>query len=219
MSDVIPQGNPESLTVNYDINLATGGPIEPQGIPIVGEPGPEVVTFPPGAQVFPQGNPANTVDPPTMTVKYEANTAAGWPWANATAAATAGAPLHMGNVSWQNTPMPGPYTPPPVPITWVPPLTEERAREIFIEMLASPVFCDVIRQEIHKTLDDLAREIRKNTAFQPRTTKQAGICWACLCSGDDMEWFTRGGHSHLIHKSEECRRMAAEKPETREHRG
>lgn len=80
-----------------------------------------------------------------------------------------------------------------------------------------------IRAEVHKALDDLAKEIRYGRAFQPASTqprKQAGTCWACLGAGGDMEWFSREGMRglHLIHKSEECRRIAMEKTEIREHR-
>ena len=73
-----------------------------------------------------------------------------------------------------------------------------------------------IRAEVHKALDDLARELRAGVAFQPtKSTKQAGTCCACLGSGEDMAWV---GH-RLAHKSEECMRKAAEMPEVREHRG
>ena len=44
-----------------------------------------------------------------------------------------------------------------------------------------------------------------------------GICWACKHPGGrvEMEWH---GH-HLIHARDECRALAAQLPETREHRG
>lgn len=81
-----------------------------------------------------------------------------------------------------------------------------------------------VRAEVHKALDDLAKEIRYGVAFrpasvQPRAYKQAGTCWACLGAGDDMEWCEQDGWWHLIHKSAECRRIAEEKIEMREHKG
>lgn len=57
------------------------------------------------------------------------------------------------------------------------------------------------------------------TNAEPPYTPLSGVCWACLKPGDDMQWYSREGRSHLIHKSEECRKLAAEKPESKEHRG
>lgn len=47
----------------------------------------------------------------------------------------------------------------------------------------------------------------------------SGICWSCSQPGENMEWYKRGGRSHLIHATPECRQRASEKPEVREHRG
>lgn len=103
------------------------------------------------------------------------------------------------------------------PVTWLQPLTEPRIREIFTEMLATPEAREFVKAIVRETLEEDARAIRERKEFQP--TKQTGICYACLFSGDDMEWFESDGRSHLIHKNEECRRKAAEMPPTREHRG
>jgi hypothetical protein len=46
-----------------------------------------------------------------------------------------------------------------------------------------------------------------------------GVCWACKGYGTDMEWHTRNGRSHLIHANSECRELASEMPEQRNHRG
>lgn len=66
---------------------------------------------------------------------------------------------------------------------------------------------------VRETLEEDARAIRERKEFQP--VKQAGTCCACLQSGDDMAWV---GH-RLSHRDEECRRIAAEMPPVREHRG
>lgn len=42
-----------------------------------------------------------------------------------------------------------------------------------------------------------------------------GTCWACQQPGEYMAWYG----SHLIHASEECKALAEQKPEQREHRG
>lgn len=106
-----------------------------------------------------------------------------------------------------------------------------------------------IRAEVRKALEDDAREIATNPAFQPINAHQhrrvemteenglhwrgvlyatnaeplytplSGVCWGCLTPGTDMQWYSRDGRSHLIHKSEECRQLAAEKQESKEHRG
>lgn len=72
---------------------------------------------------------------------------------------------------------------------------------------------------IRKVLEDDAKEIATNTAFQSVYVPATGVCWACGKGQGVFRWFTRSGHSHLIHRSEECRRIAEEKQETREHRG
>lgn len=58
---------------------------------------------------------------------------------------------------------------------------------------------------------------------EPMPSEQipAGKCWACGESGkaEEMMWHERGGRSHLIHATAECIKAAEMKPETREHRG
>ena len=70
-----------------------------------------------------------------------------------------------------------------------------------------------IDERIRAVLEEDARAIRERKEFQP--TKQAGTCCACLMAGDDMAWVG----NRLAHKTDECRRKAAEMPAVREHRG
>lgn len=72
---------------------------------------------------------------------------------------------------------------------------------------------------IRKVLEDDAKEIATNPAFQSVYVPATGVCWACGKGNGVFQWFTRGGHSHLIHKSEECRRIAETKQEAREQQG
>lgn len=100
-------------------------------------------------------------------------------------------------------PAPG-VTPAQIKIVWDPFMSKDELRAF-------------IDERVRAVLEEDARAIRERKEFQP--TKQAGICYVCLFSGDDMEWYESDGRSHLIHKNEECRRKAAEMPPTREHRG
>lgn len=72
---------------------------------------------------------------------------------------------------------------------------------------------------IRKVLEDDAKEIATNPAFQSVYVPATGVCWACGKGNGVFQWFTRGGHSHLIHKSEECRHIAETKQEAREQQG
>ena len=85
----------------------------------------------------------------------------------------------------------------------------EDARELIAAMGEQDLRA-FIRKEVHKALDDIANEVRTNTALQPHVPEY-GWCWACNQPGSAMQWY---GH-HLIHKTEECRKLAAEKPEQR----
>lgn len=72
---------------------------------------------------------------------------------------------------------------------------------------------EFVQAIVRETLEEDARAIRERKEFQP--VKQAGTCCACLMAGEDMEWVG----NRLAHKTEECRRIAAEMPAVREHRG
>lgn len=89
---------------------------------------------------------------------------------------------------------------------FVPLVNEKRAREIFAEMLATPEARAFVQAIVRETLEEDARAICERKEFQP--TRQAGICYACLCTGDDMERFEQGGQGVWIHKTDECRQRA-----------
>lgn len=72
---------------------------------------------------------------------------------------------------------------------------------------------EFVKAIVRETLEEDARAIRERKEFHP--VKQAGTCCACLMAGEDMAWVG----NRLAHKTDECRRKAAEMEPVREHRG
>lgn len=126
--------------------------------------------------------------------------------------------LYMGDVPWQHIPPPPPwYGQVQVPVMLTTGTsTEQQDLRTFIAAEIARQLPDAIRS----VLEDDAHELATNPAFQAVYVPATGVCWACGKPGqDNLRWYTRGGHSHLVHDSEECRMLAAEKPEMAEHRG
>lgn len=145
-------------------------------------------------------------------------------WHTITVRATAAPPaagMYVGDVPWQYAPPPPAppwYGQPQVPVMVTTGTSTAQQVWPFSNVDELREFVKAI---VRETLEEDAREIATNKAFQAVYVPASGVCWACgkPSQDGDFRWFTRGGHSHLVHDSEECMRLASEKPDQREHRG
>ena len=129
----------------------------------------------------------------------------------ARAAPVEAANLYVGDVPWQHIPPPPPwYGQPQVPVMLTTGASTEQQVWPFNNVDELREF---VKAVVRETLEEDARAIRERKEFQ--ATKQAGTCCACKGSGEDMIWV----NYRLAHRDEECRRIAAEMPPVREHRG
>lgn len=178
--------------------LSRGGSVHDHGFAYVAsDPGPELVTLPEGAQVYPRQQRETTG-------KDSAASIIGWLFKESDfnramrEQATESARHEANRLRRLNEAEEG--------IRALPFSNVDELREF-------------VKAIVRETLEEDARELATNKAFQTVYVPAWGACWACGQTGTEMQWFTCGGRSHLIHRTEECRMLAEEKPETGEHRG
>ena len=110
--------------------------------------------------------------------------------------------------------------------------TEVAGEEQVLFDVSEPDSESPLALEVPKVLEDDAKALRENPAFQPvqaKTSKEksysmavdiSGTCWACNTYGEagSMMWYEREW-SHLIHATAECIKAAQSKQESKEHKG